>query len=202
MSIARTVTVMALAAALAIAEAGDAQPSAVSTPAEPPAAHVKVQLEGVEERVRLVPAPGGGVAFELDTDHDGVQRLTPDEFAQRVFEEQSRLSWWNRLLNVTSPLGIAWVALGLLGQLLFTGRMILQWVVSERSRASVVPPAFWWLSLAGATMLLVYFVWRRDVVGVFGQLTGWVVYLRNLWLIYHGGGASVATPPAPSDSEP
>jgi lipid-A-disaccharide synthase-like uncharacterized protein len=38
--------------------------------------------------------------------------------------------------------------------------------------------------------LLVYFVWRRDVVGVIGQATGWVVYGRNLWLIHHGGVAA------------
>jgi lipid-A-disaccharide synthase-like uncharacterized protein len=62
--------------------------------------------------------------------------------------------------------------------------MLLQWLVSERSRRSVVPVGFWWLSLLGASMLLVYFVWRRDIVGVVGQSTGWIIYGRNLWLIY------------------
>jgi lipid-A-disaccharide synthase-like uncharacterized protein len=33
-------------------------------------------------------------------------------------------------------------------------------------------------------MMLVYFVWRRDIVGVLGQTTGWMIYLRNLWLIH------------------
>ena len=74
--------------------------------------------------------------------------------------------------------------LGLLGQVLFTGRMLIQWLASERERRSVVPVAFWWMSLAGASMLLVYFLWRKDIIGVLGQSAGWVVYTRNLWLIY------------------
>ena len=87
------------------------------------------------------------------------------------------------------------MALGFLGQLLFTGRMLVQWLVSERHRRSIVPPIFWWMSLAGASMLLTYFVWRRDIVGVLGQATGWMIYSRNLWLIYRTG----AQPPSVSD---
>ena len=90
-----------------------------------------------------------------------------------------------RLLNITSPIGIAWVALGLVGQVLFTLRMVFQWLVSERRKRSVVPVGFWWMSLGGASMLLVYFAWRRDIVGILGQSTGWLIYVRNLWLIYH-----------------
>lgn len=183
----------ALLLALAVAATGPAA-AAGKRPGDDAEAHVKVQLEGVGERVGLVPAPGGGVLFELHPHTGPPTRLTPEAFAARVFDEQRRWRWWNRLLNITSPIGIAWVALGLLGQLLFTGRMLLQWLASERSKASVVPPAFWWLSLVGATMLLVYFVWRRDVVGVLGQLAGWVIYLRNLWLIYRGGGAALSGP--------
>ncbi|NBC10815.1 MAG: hypothetical protein GVY24_03650 [Planctomycetes bacterium] len=79
-----------------------------------------------------------------------------------------------------------WVAVGLSGQVLFTGRMVVQWVVSERFKQSVVPTAFWWMSLCGASMLVIYFVWRKDIVGVLGQCTGWTIYVRNLWLIYAG----------------
>lgn len=89
-----------------------------------------------------------------------------------------------RVLDITSPLGVLWVAIGFLGQLLFTGRMIVQWLVSERQRRSVVPPIFWWMSLTGASMLLAYFVWRQDIVGIFGQATGWLIYARNLWLLH------------------
>ncbi|TVQ63052.1 MAG: hypothetical protein EA379_04500 [Phycisphaerales bacterium] len=79
---------------------------------------------------------------------------------------------------------MAWIAVGFGGQAAFFGRMMLQWVVSERSRQSVVPAAFWWLSLLGGAALFSYFVWRRDVVGVLGQSTGVVIYARNLRLIY------------------
>ncbi|MEL7472603.1 MAG: lipid-A-disaccharide synthase N-terminal domain-containing protein, partial [Planctomycetota bacterium] len=59
-----------------------------------------------------------------------------------------------------------------------------QWVVSEKKRQSVVPEAFWWLSLVGGAALFTYFVWRRDIVGVLGQSTGVVIYARNLRLIH------------------
>ncbi|MEI6339216.1 MAG: lipid-A-disaccharide synthase N-terminal domain-containing protein [Verrucomicrobiota bacterium] len=84
---------------------------------------------------------------------------------------------------MTSPVGLAWVTLGLGGQLLFTGRMLVQWLASEKSKRSVIPISFWWMSLIGSTMLLVYFIWRRDIVGILGQATGWVIYIRNLVLI-------------------
>jgi lipid-A-disaccharide synthase-like uncharacterized protein len=89
-----------------------------------------------------------------------------------------------RLLNVTSWGSLAWVALGLAGQMAFFGRMAVQWVVSERRRESVVPPIFWYLSLAGGVMLFAYFVWRQDPVGVLGQTSGVVIYGRNIRLLY------------------
>ncbi len=76
-----------------------------------------------------------------------------------------------------------WIALGLFGQLLFTSRFLLQWIASERARRSVVPLAFWWLSLGGGAALLAYALWRRDPVFILGQGVGLVVYLRNLALI-------------------
>lgn len=98
-----------------------------------------------------------------------------------------------RILNITSDIGMVWVALGFLGQLLFTGRMLVQWLASEKARASVIPVMFWWMSLCGATMLLIYFIWRKDIVGILGQSTGWFIYFRNLQLIYRGsrGGERV-----------
>jgi lipid-A-disaccharide synthase-like uncharacterized protein len=147
-------------------------------------AHVKVQLSGVAETVDIERLPDGSLRYALHLDDGGMLHLTPQQFAARVYDEESRRPWWARLLNITSAAGIAWVVLGLLGQVLFTGRMLVQWLHSERHRRSVVPAAFWWLSLVGATMLLVYFIWRRDIVGILGQAFGWVVYVRNLWLIH------------------
>ena len=88
------------------------------------------------------------------------------------------------IFNTTSPIGIAWVSIGLGGQAIFMGRMLVQWFVSEKNKRSVIPVSFWWMSLIGSTMLLVYFFWRRDIVGILGNATGWVVYIRNLVLIH------------------
>ncbi|MCC6677363.1 MAG: lipid-A-disaccharide synthase N-terminal domain-containing protein [Phycisphaerales bacterium] len=88
-----------------------------------------------------------------------------------------------KLLNITSWASVAWVVMGLAGQLAFSGRMLLQWFLSEKRGQSVVPEVFWWLSLAGGAMLFAYFVWRRDLVAVLGQTSGLVIYARNLRLI-------------------
>jgi lipid-A-disaccharide synthase-like uncharacterized protein len=78
----------------------------------------------------------------------------------------------------------AWVLFGLLGQGLFAARFLVQWVASERLGTSVVPVSFWYLSLAGGMVLLIYAAWfRRDPVFTLGQSTGLVVYARNLMLI-------------------
>lgn len=75
------------------------------------------------------------------------------------------------------------IAFGFLGQLIFFGRWIIQWVASERRRQSHVPELFWWCSLVGSLMLLVYFLLDRNLVGAVGQAVGWTVYSRNLYLI-------------------
>ena len=90
---------------------------------------------------------------------------------------------WVRWLDVTEPWEIWWLLLGLTAQTTFFLRWIIQWVASERRRESVMPTLFWWCSLVGATMLLIYFVGRREPIGVLGQVIGWTVYSRNLYLI-------------------
>lgn len=82
-----------------------------------------------------------------------------------------------------TPLETLWLAIGLLGQALFAGRFIWQWWVSERLGRSVVPVAFWHLSLVGGAILTVYAVYRQDVVFALGQGCGLAVYVRNLQLI-------------------
>jgi len=78
-----------------------------------------------------------------------------------------------------------WVlVIGFAGQALFFSRFLVQWIVSEIQRRSVVPLAFWFLSLGGAVLLLCYGFFRRDPVIVLGQSVGFLVYSRNLVLIY------------------
>ena len=76
-----------------------------------------------------------------------------------------------------------WLLVGFLGQALFTARFAVQWLVSERKRDSVVPVAFWWLSLLGGGALLAYAISRQDPVIIVGQAMGLLVYVRNLMLV-------------------
>ena len=72
---------------------------------------------------------------------------------------------------------------GVLRQLSFSCRFVLQWIASERRKASVVPVAFWWFSIGGALCLASYAALRRDPVIFVGQIAGLAVYLRNLALV-------------------
>lgn len=76
-----------------------------------------------------------------------------------------------------------WLAIGFLGQALFSLRFIVQWIASERQRRSVIPAVFWQFSLAGGITLLAYAIHREDPVFIVGQAAGLVVYLRNLHFV-------------------
>ena len=77
-----------------------------------------------------------------------------------------------------------WLAVGFLGQAMFSSRFLVQWIASERRKTSVVPTLFWYFSIAGGVSLLSYSIWRRDPVFVLGQSAGLVVYIRNLMLLH------------------
>lgn len=93
------------------------------------------------------------------------------------------LEWLAEALHVDTRAELAWVMFGLVGQLLFTGRFLVQWIASERAHKSVIPLAFWYFSIAGGMVLLSYALYRRDPVFIFGQSMGLFIYIRNLWLI-------------------
>jgi lipid-A-disaccharide synthase-like uncharacterized protein len=88
-----------------------------------------------------------------------------------------------------------WLAVGFLGQGLFFGRWLVQWIASERNAESQVPVAFWYMSVIGGLITLVYALYRRDPVFIIGQTIGVVVYVRNLVLLRRaaGGKASALT---------
>ena len=75
-----------------------------------------------------------------------------------------------------------WLLLGFAGQTCLSARFLIQWIASERRRRSIVPPAFWVLSLAGGLVILAYAIHRRDPVIIAGQTTGLFAYSRNLQL--------------------
>ncbi len=81
-----------------------------------------------------------------------------------------------------------WLGLGLLGQALFSARFLVQWIATERRRQSVVPREFWYLSVGGGLMLLLYAIHRLDPVFIVGQAAGLLVYSRNLYFLHRGGG--------------
>jgi lipid-A-disaccharide synthase-like uncharacterized protein len=87
------------------------------------------------------------------------------EFLHEVFVAQ--LDWW--------------IALGFVAQLMFTARFAVQWIASERENRMVIPIAFWFFSIGGGVLLLVYAIHRRDPVFIAGQAFGVFVYARNLY---------------------
>ncbi len=93
-----------------------------------------------------------------------------------------------------------WIGIGFLGQALFFGRWVIQWLASERSATSRVPVAFWYMSLIGGLITLAYAIYRRDPVFIAGQSIGAIVYLRNLMLIHRPNQAagSASSPVAKS----
>jgi lipid-A-disaccharide synthase-like uncharacterized protein len=154
------------------------------TQVDGPVARLNVDLPGAKDNVKIVPLKDGSMGIVVKRLGAGTDRvLTAEEFTRVVHQQSRQHGWLGTIFNISSPVGLLWISLGLGGQILFSGRMLVQWFASERSRRSVIPVAFWWMSLVGATMLLVYFLWRRDIVGVLGQATGWIIYIRNLVLI-------------------
>ena len=86
-----------------------------------------------------------------------------------------------------------WLLVGFLGQALFSARFLVQWIASERARKSIVPHAFWFLSLGGGATLLAYAIYRQDPVFIVGQGAGLFIYLRNLMLIRRSAAAGGGT---------
>ena len=74
--------------------------------------------------------------------------------------------------------------LGFVGQGIFFARFLIQWIESERRRESVIPVGFWYCSLIGGFLTLIYAVLIESPPIILGQLFGLLVYTRNLMLVY------------------
>jgi lipid-A-disaccharide synthase-like uncharacterized protein len=83
------------------------------------------------------------------------------------------------------PNPTVWLAIGLFGQALFSMRFVVQWIVSEYNRRSVLPQAFWYFSVLGGVTLLAYAIHQRDIVFIIGQGIGLIIYARNIMLTRH-----------------
>lgn len=73
--------------------------------------------------------------------------------------------------------------LGFTGQAMFFMRFFVQWLYSEKHKRSLIPTAFWYFSIGGSSLLLIYAIIRQDIVFIVGQSTGFIIYTRNLVLI-------------------
>lgn len=92
---------------------------------------------------------------------------------------ESVISWWDRLTGIE-----AWLLIfGLVAQSMFFMRFLVQWIVSEKAKRSVIPSLFWYFSLAGSTLMFCYGILREDAVIIAGQALGYVIYTRNIYYI-------------------
>ena len=86
-----------------------------------------------------------------------------------------------------------WLAFGLIAHLFFTARFLVQWISSERAGKSVVPMAFWFFSMGGGLMTLVYGIVKREPVIIVGQSLATIIYIRNIMLIVKNRGRASET---------
>ncbi len=89
----------------------------------------------------------------------------------------------NFLQNLTSGEPTAWTFFGLTANACFAARFILQWITSERKGRSVVPLGFWYLSLLGGVMMLIYAIHVGKLPLVLGAMFTPFIAVRNLWLV-------------------
>lgn len=97
-------------------------------------------------------------------------------------------TWPQNILDYVYDVFVArfdfWLAFGIVAQLIFTARFLVQWIASERAGRSTVPLAFWILSIVGGMMTLAYGIERREAVIIMGQVLAVFIYIRNLMLIF------------------
>ncbi len=170
------------------------RPARTEVELRPGARVVKVQVGQTRAQVEVLRTKGadeapvhsfrvlgrGGFASEV-LDEPRFRAIMGDDVADHLTGGSTVLF---RAFNITSWASLVWIGVGLLGQLIFSCRFLIQWIVSERRRQSVIPEAFWWISLFGGASLFLYFIWRQDIVGVLGQSSGLVIYGRNIRLIH------------------
>jgi lipid-A-disaccharide synthase-like uncharacterized protein len=95
--------------------------------------------------------------------------------------------------------GLDWsylMVLGFIGNALFSMRFLVQWLASERQGKSIIPVSFWYWSIAGSVLMCVYFIFRRDPVGILAYLPNSLIYIRNLMLIRKHEFAFTAAAPS------
>lgn len=77
-----------------------------------------------------------------------------------------------------------WTFIGLVGNALFSARVLIQWISSEKHKKSVAPATFWWTSLAATIVMILYSLQRAELAFLLGYSINIVPYVRNLVLIH------------------
>lgn len=89
----------------------------------------------------------------------------------------------NLLCNCFGLVITPWKLVGYLGVALFAGRWFVQVLASRKHGRPVMPGLFWYMSISGSVLLLLYFVFgKNDSVGVLSNLFPFAVALYNLYL--------------------
>ncbi len=113
-----------------------------------------------------------------ETESIWTRLFTPDFWAGELWTR----AFWNQEVAQSTNISLWLLCVGLFGQAMFFSRFLVQWMVSEKAKKSVFPMAFWYLSLAGGSILFIYAWQRNDPVIMLGQCVGLCVYTRNVML--------------------
>lgn len=92
------------------------------------------------------------------------------------------LTYWY-LYAVHHPVDTTWTGIGFLGNAIFGLRFLVQWLKSEQEGHSIIPLAFWYISVAGSLITLTYAIHIHSLPFMVSQVS-MLVYLRNIWMIY------------------
>ena len=95
-----------------------------------------------------------------------------------------------------------WKAVGWIGNVVFFSRFLVQWWATEKTKKVIIPNSFWWLSLIGSLLLLIYGVHRRDSVFIFAYAFTWIPYIRNLIISYRTRRATLDCPQCAASCTP
>jgi lipid-A-disaccharide synthase-like uncharacterized protein len=84
--------------------------------------------------------------------------------------------------SLIKTLSDPWVLFGFLAQFIFFMRFVVQWWVSEKNKKVIIPLSFWYLSLIGSIMILIYSIKRQDIVFIAASILNTLIYIRNIYL--------------------
>ncbi len=110
------------------------------------------------------------------------QKVKERSWHNRIFFTGEACPYCGRRLP-TKHTSYFFLLIGFIGQIAFSARFLVQWIATERARESVVPTAFWWLSIFGSLLLLIYALSIKAIPIILGQAPNCFIYARNLYFI-------------------